>query len=132
MTAETHELHASLTTAEALMRARYDAYVRRDDDFLNATWHPDTREDGVHFDEDPGIRWRGLVVIDTVRGQEGDDDGVVEFRAVYITADGERGELHERAYFERIDGLWHYVGDELDDDDFGLYDEDLLLAEDAW
>lgn len=109
--------HASLTTAESLMRARYAASVRRDADFLLATWHEDTRPPAWDYADEPEIRWRGLVVIDTVRGAETDADGVVEFRAVYVTEDGQRGELHERSYFLKEDGLWFYVHDDLASDE---------------
>jgi SEC-C motif-containing protein len=98
------------------MRARYDAYVRRDAEFLNVTWHPRTHQSVLSFDDLADIRWRGLAVVDTVRGGEADADGVVEFRAGFIGGDGVRDEIHERSFFVKEDGRWYYVGDDLDDE----------------
>ncbi|GAA1353731.1 YchJ family protein [Falsarthrobacter nasiphocae] len=93
-------------TAEALMRARYAAFARGDSAFLASTWHPSTRPADVGADD--GTQWRGLRVLDTVRGGEGDDDGLVEFIAAY-RLDGVRGEMRERSRFVREDGQWLYV-----------------------
>ena len=93
-------------TAEALMRSRYAAFRDGDARWLLASWHPDTRPAELELDSGP--RWRGLQIVDTVAGGEGDDDGVVEFRATY--RDGEAlGVLHERSRFTRVDGRWHYL-----------------------
>ena len=68
------ELAAS--TAEALMRSRYTAYVLGDGDHLFRTWHPRTRSDDA--DPDPRVRWEGLSVLDVVAGGPQDTDGIVE------------------------------------------------------
>ena len=97
-------------TAEALMRSRYTAYVLGDGDHLFRTWHPRTRTDDA--DPDPRVRWEGLDVLDVVDGGVGDPEGVVEFRARWVSADDgptRRGELHERSRFARRAGRWVYV-----------------------
>ena len=94
-------------TAERLMRSRYSAFVRGLAPYLLTTWHPKTRPDELELD--PGITWRALQIVDTVDGGPADDTGVVEFRAVARTADGERHVQHERSTFTRVDGRWVYV-----------------------
>ncbi|MCB4208731.1 preprotein translocase [Arthrobacter sp. UM1] len=88
------------------MRSRYEAFRSLDAAHLLATWHPSTRPADLELD--PETEWRALRVIDTVRGGVNDDDGVVEFIAVW-RQDGQRGELHERSRFVREGGRWLYV-----------------------
>src|SRR5688572_32741603 len=89
-------------TAEALMRSRYTAYALGDADHLFRSWHARTRPDDVA--PDPRVRWVGLSVLDVVPGGEDDTEGVVEFRAQWVSDDGgpvRRGEVHERSRFVR-------------------------------
>lgn len=98
-------------TAEGLMRSRYTAYALADGDHLFRTWHPSTRP--VAVEPEPWVRWVGLEVLDVVDGAEGDAEGVVEFRAAWVTGEGrtrQRGEVHERSRFLRRAGRWMYVG----------------------
>jgi SEC-C motif domain protein len=98
-------------TAEALMRSRYTAYALGDGDHLFRTWHPRTRTDDAA--PDPRVRWTGLDMLDVVGGGPDDADGVVEFRATWVSRDDgpvRRGELHERGRFARRAGRWVYVG----------------------
>ena len=97
-------------TAEWLMRSRYTAYVLGDGDHLFRTWHARTRT--ADADPDPRVRWVGLRVLDVVAGGPDDADGVVEFRARWVSADDgplRRGELHERSRFVRRGGRWVYL-----------------------
>jgi SEC-C motif domain protein len=97
-------------TAEALMRSRYTAYALGDGDHLFRTWHPRTRTDDAA--PDPRVRWTGLEVLDIVGGGPDDAEGVVEFRARWVSDDDgpvRRGELHERSRFLRRGGRWVYV-----------------------
>ncbi|MFJ5532360.1 YchJ family protein [Streptomyces sp. NPDC093261] len=99
---------AAAPTAEALMRSRYSAFVQGDTGYLLRTWHPRTRPE--RLDPDPGMRWRGLEVLETTGGSAFHSTGTVTFRASY-----RGGALHERSRFERVDGAWVYVdGDFLD------------------
>ncbi|WP_264934625.1 YchJ family protein [Streptomyces sp. A012304] len=96
---------AAAPTAEALMRSRYSAFVKGDTAYLLRTWHPRTRPG--RLDLDPGTRWTGLEILDTVGGSAFHTTGVVEFRASY-----RGGALRERSRFERVDGAWVYVDGE--------------------
>ncbi|MGW2517732.1 YchJ family protein [Streptomyces sp. NPDC001617] len=95
-------------TAETLMRSRYSAFVKRNEEYLLRTWHPRTRPARVDFD--PGMRWTGLEILATTEGTAFHTTGTVTFRASF-----KGGALHERSRFERVDGAWVYVdGDFLD------------------
>ncbi|MFJ9587713.1 YchJ family protein [Streptomyces acidicola] len=92
-------------TAEALMRSRYTAFVKRDERYLLRTWHPRTRPARVDFE--PGLKWTGLEVLETTDGSAFHSTGTVTFHASY-----RGGSLHERSRFERVDGAWVYVDGE--------------------
>lgn len=94
------------TTAEALMRSRFEAFRAGDVEWLLRTWHPSTRPAELDLADNP--RWRGLQIVETVDGKPGDDSGTVEFRATYV-ADGELGILHECSRFVHENGRWFYV-----------------------
>lgn len=100
-----HSSAATALTAEALMRSRYSAFAKGDTGYLLRTWHPRTRPGRLELD--PGMRWTGLEILDTVDGSAFHPTGVVEFRASY-----RGGELRERSRFERVEGLWVYVDGE--------------------
>ncbi|MFD8611948.1 MULTISPECIES: YchJ family protein [unclassified Streptomyces] len=97
-----HSGAAAAPSAEALMRSRYSAFVRRDAGYLLRTWHPRTRPELLELD--PGMRWTGLEILDTADGSAFHATGTVTFRASY-----RGGSLHERSRFERVDGAWVYV-----------------------
>jgi SEC-C motif domain protein len=96
-------------TAEALMRSRYTAFVLGDADYLQATWHPQSRPSRVRIDAQQ--QWIGLAIKDTEAGLPEHDRGVVEFVARFkINGRGHR--LRERSRFEKIDGRWYYLDGE--------------------
>ena len=101
-------------TAEELMRSRYTAYAvggTQGRDHLFRTWHPRTRPDRVEVT--PDVRWTRLEVLETQRGGEDDQDGVVAFAAHHERTDvtGGAGVLRERSAFGRRAGHWVYVGE---------------------
>ncbi|MGX4693151.1 YchJ family protein [Streptomyces sp. JNUCC 63] len=96
-------------TAEALMRSRYCAFVRRDAEYLLRTWHPRTRP--ARLDLDARMRWTGLEVLDATGGSAFHTTGTVTFRASY-----RGGSLYERSRFERVDGAWVYVDGDFPDE----------------
>lgn len=98
-------------TAEALMRSRYSAFARGDEDHLFRTWHPRTRPPGPYTAAD--ITWTGLRVLSTSAGDEGDATGEVEFVASWSRDDGATGRVHERSRFARRAGRWFYLDGEL-------------------
>jgi SEC-C motif-containing protein len=93
-------------TAEQLMRSRYCGFVLRDEPYLLATWHPDTRPGRVRLDERQ--RWLGLSIRATEAGEPGDATGTVEFVARFKMG-GKGNRLHEISRFEKIDGRWYYI-----------------------
>lgn len=101
---------AVAVTAEALMRSRYTAYALGGADHLFRSWHARTRPGDVA--PDPRVRWVGLSVLDVVDGGPDDAEGVVEFRAQWVSDDDgpvRRGEVHERSRFVRRGGRWVYL-----------------------
>ena len=96
-------------SAEALMRSRYSAYVLKLEDYLLATWHPDTRPAELDLDADD-TKWLGLDVKKHVR--QDDTHATVEFVARYRIA-GKGHRLHELSRFVKQDGRWYYRDGEL-------------------
>ncbi|WP_243545289.1 YchJ family protein [Pseudodesulfovibrio tunisiensis] len=105
---------AQAPTAEALMRARYSAYVTRQLDYLRHSLAPELQES---HDEDAvrewadSAKWLGLQILDTIGGSAAEDQGVVEFAASY-EQDGAAMIHRERSRFRRDEGIWYYVDGE--------------------
>ncbi|MBQ9238590.1 MAG: YchJ family protein [Treponema sp.] len=98
-------------TAEALMRARYSAYVVGAIDFIINTC---TQDDGTRTidrkateDWSKNATWHGLRILRTERGGKQDTEGTVEFEADY-TLHHLRDRHHETASFKKVDGRWLY------------------------
>lgn len=92
---------------EALMRARFTAYVLGREDYLAESWHSRTRP--VDLGLNTGAQWQRLHVLDApaVTGETGE----VEFIA-YCKIDGRSHGLHERSRFVKEDGRWRYLDGE--------------------
>jgi len=120
---------APATTALALMRSRYVAYVRGAIDgrgtpagsdpewgrgwidHLLATHDATTRpatDRAAIAERARDTVWLGLEIVAVERGGAGDDDGVVEFIARGATR-GVPFAQHERSRFRRVDGRWYYL-----------------------
>ncbi|MBD3767259.1 MAG: hypothetical protein IE928_04805 [Gammaproteobacteria bacterium] len=99
----------SASTAEALMRSRYVAYVRRDGDYLYKTWASSTRPSKASLKQLAATDWQGLTVIRTERGGVDDSTGVVEFIAHWRDEQGNLQEMHEVSEFVREKGRWVYL-----------------------
>lgn len=99
------------TTAEALMRSRYAAYVHGNSAYLMQTWHASTRPEQLALSDQPV--WQRLEILDCVAGQVGDIDGVVEFIAQYQSEQGP-GSLRERSRFRCEQGAWFYLDGQVD------------------
>lgn len=101
---------AKAPTCEALMRARYSSYATGDVGFLKSSMVIEAQAD---FDEasskawSAAAEWHGLEIVATEKGGVNDDEGVVEFRALY-TANGEFCNHHERSTFVRENGEWRF------------------------
>ncbi len=96
-------------TAEALMRSRFSAFVRRDAVHLIRTSHPSARARmrPGDFRDAFALVWTRLEVLDVDRGGRDDGDGVVRFRAHYRAGD-RAGVLAETSRFTRDAGAWVY------------------------
>ena len=103
-------------TAESLMRARYTAYVVHEIDFIiNSCEEGEGIADidkKATEDWSRNSTWNGLKILRTEKGQEGDDEGVVEFTADY-TLKQMHDVHHEVAAFKKINGEWKYVAGNL-------------------
>lgn len=102
---------SSPATAEQLMRSRYSAYVMGEVDYIHNSLHPDHRADhdleaARKWSRDS--EWLGLEIIATSEGRDGDETGVVEFKASYRDRSGVH-QAHEISHFEMVDGRWMYV-----------------------
>jgi SEC-C motif-containing protein len=101
-------------TAEALMRSRYSAYVKKAFPYIYETYHSDTKQ---HFTlasieaQSEQIEWLGLKIISTEEGLENDEKGVVTFSAGHRLND-KNHYLNERSYFSRENGVWRYLNGE--------------------
>jgi SEC-C motif-containing protein len=93
-----------------LMRSRYSAYVKRDVDYLIATWHPDCKPEewrSAISDSFGNTIWLGLTVVAETAGNSA-DEGFVEFIA--RSRDGEsESAMHERSRFLRLEQRWYYI-----------------------
>lgn len=98
-------------TAEALMRARYTAFIRGDMDFLEKTLAPEKQD---AFDKAEvaasakGLSGLGLEVRACYGGAEEDDSGGVEYVARF-KVNGQVHAHHELASFRRENGAWVYA-----------------------
>jgi len=101
-----HSGQAEAATAEQLMRSRYTAFARLDEDYLLRTHHPSTAPSSL--DLDPSVEWRRLDILATSGGGPFETAGTVEFKAYYRHGP-DRGVLHENSRFVREGGRWLYV-----------------------
>lgn len=104
-----HAHEATAESAEALMRSRYSAFVKKNAVYLLETWHETTRPSKLTLD-DP-IRWVSLKIVESVPGET---EAFVTFEA--------RGKYNGRAFcqreksrFLRVDGRWFYVDGVVDE-----------------
>ena len=99
-----------IKTAEELMRARYNAYVTGAIEFIKNTHDPDNMS-GIDWAESEKwsreSEWLGLEIVNTEKGTENDNDGIVEFKATY-KENGKTVIHHEKSYFVKKNGKWYY------------------------
>lgn len=102
------------TTAEALMRSRYTAYVKGDVDYIERTCAKTAREEfnrpevARYIDE---MDWQGLDILRVTDGGVEDERGVVDF-AFRLKHKDKAYTQREIATFERIEGHWYYTDSE--------------------
>ena len=104
-----HSGQKTPSTAEALMRSRFTAYVMDNMAYIQQTWDSSTRpsEDKLNFGGE-AIVWNRLEIIDVKKGGVSDTKGIVEFKA-YYTKDGEGHVLYETSRFIKTNGRWYYL-----------------------
>lgn len=105
------EGYSNASTAEALMRSRYTAFTLANIDYLLKTHHVSTRpvkDKQDILDWAKSVQWMGLTVLATDKGGKTDQDGLVEFRALYIEK-GKLESIHEKSLFRKEKGIWYYV-----------------------
>lgn len=104
---------AAAPTPEALMRSRYTAFARGDEDHIFRTWHPRTRPPGPFVD--PEIAWTGLRVLGSGTVGPVADSGWVRYVATWMHTDGRTGAVRELANFKKRGNRWYYLdGRDLD------------------
>lgn len=107
---------AAAATPEALMRSRYAAYALGLEDYLLATWAPETRPERIFEPGEVPLKWVSLAVLasgETPGTEDEPDAGFVDFVA---RARSSRGavKLAEHSRFRRekqgaLAGRWFYV-----------------------
>ena len=94
------------STAEALMRSRYTAFVLLNEDYLRYSWHPDSCPKNIYLNKK--TTWLGLKIKNTVAGGNRDSSGEVEFIARNKIL-GKANRLHETSLFVRYKNRWVYL-----------------------
>lgn len=92
-------------TAEQLMRSRYTAFTRCDEQYLIQSWHPDTRPQNLNLVDQKNIKWVGLKIL---RHEPAESSATVEFVACY-KVNGKAEKIHELSRFIKQDSRWFYV-----------------------
>ncbi|MDR2393897.1 MAG: YchJ family protein [Treponema sp.] len=103
------------TTAEALMRSRYTAYVEHSIIYILDTCSKDSK-DAIDVkqtrDWSEKSQWLGLKILSCTQGGPEDTEGLVEFEATY-ERDGFKDIHHEKARFKKQEDRWFYTEGEI-------------------
>ncbi len=99
-------------TCLELMKSRYSAYSKADINYLVLSHHSKTRpqakeRNGIKLWAE-SVRWMQLIIVNTWNGAATDNEGHVEFKALYFE-DGQIKQIHEKSLFQRETGKWVYV-----------------------
>ena len=89
-------------TPKELMISRYEAFVKKDWDYLARTSTSQSKEELAMM---PELEWLKLDVLDAY-------DAVVEFKAYYREHE-KIGVLHEKSHFIQENGTWKYKDGQL-------------------
>ncbi|RZL60442.1 MAG: hypothetical protein EOO93_13845 [Pedobacter sp.] len=93
------------TTAEALMRSRYSAFVVADGDYLAETTYVSKRKGNskdAYLKSARNTKWLKLEIVSATFD-------TVEFKAFYLNNKFQTEVLHEKSNFKLEDGKWYYV-----------------------
>lgn len=100
------------STAQALMRSRYSAYVIVASQYLIDSTHISQRANYSKADIEAWAKeshWQKLEIIDCKKGLSDDSIGEVEFKAYYKDSKNTLQIHHERSVFKKENGDWFYV-----------------------
>ena len=97
--------------AETLMRSRYSAYVLGLEQYLLATWHPDTRPAILNLNEESATKWLGLHIKRVEETSK--TTATVEFVARFKVGGEQAERLHEISQFTLTD-RWYYLSGEIE------------------
>lgn len=98
--------------AMALVRSRYTAYTLRNEAYLLATWHRDTRPAALDLQAGSTQKWLELKILRHATDASDPTRAVVEFVARY-KVNGRASRLHEISRFVFENGRWLYLDGEL-------------------
>ena len=96
------------STAEALMRSRYSAFVVNDMDYIFKTTDPQAR---AEFDVEANREWSETCEfqnLEVLKAEENGPKAFIEFKATYKTADGKVHIHHEYSKFRKQGGIWYF------------------------
>jgi SEC-C motif-containing protein len=99
-------------TCLELMKSRYSAYTKADINYLMLSHHSKNRpaqkeRKGIKLWAE-SVRWMQLIIVNIWNGTANDDEGYVEFKALYFE-NGQIQQIHEKSLFTRKNGKWVYV-----------------------
>jgi len=95
------------------MRSRYSAFVLANGDYLMKSHHSSTRQ---LKDKKPMVRWATSVkwirleVLNITNGSESDEEGTVEFKALFFE-NHYLDIIHENSQFIKENDQWVYLGE---------------------
>lgn len=108
-----HQNIGSVSSAEALMRSRYSAFVLANIEYLQKSHHSKTRplkKEKRDIEKwAKSVKWLKLEVLNTTKGTANDSTGTVEFKAFFME-NGEINVIHENSKFVKENNHWVYVG----------------------
>jgi SEC-C motif-containing protein len=93
------------------MKSRYSAYTKADINYLMLSHHSSTRptkdRKAIKLWA-KSVKWMQLIIVNTWDGSASDNEGYVEFKALYFE-DGQIKQIHEKSFFQRENKKWVYV-----------------------
>jgi SEC-C motif-containing protein len=99
------------STAKALMRSRYTAFVKADVEYLMKSCHSSTRDLSQKKEIKTwttSVTWLCLKISNTNKGTAQDKEGTVAFKASFME-EGQVKVISENSYFVRENGNWRYL-----------------------
>lgn len=98
-------------TAQELMRSRYVAFTKANADYLMRSHSVQTRpvKERKNIEKwAKSVTWMGLTILNFQAGEANDEQGYVEFKALYLE-NGKLQQIHEKSLFQREKQKWVYV-----------------------